>query len=148
VLTPGTVPIAKLVPYQSGAQKHRFGALRSQVAVRPEFSEPLPDDEIAARGQQGLCLSLDMHAFRWWIPGDAAFSYHAGRPSPTLAFQRRFSPGDRHKSPLGKVALRARRRVLEDKGFVNLPISLGHRQATPSGIHSIACSSIRPCWMA
>jgi antitoxin (DNA-binding transcriptional repressor) of toxin-antitoxin stability system len=48
VLARGKIPIAKLVPYQPVARKRQFGALRGIVSVGPEFSEPLPDDELAA----------------------------------------------------------------------------------------------------
>ena len=41
-------PIAKLVPFRPPASKRRFGTLRGQISVGPEFFEPLTEQELAA----------------------------------------------------------------------------------------------------
>jgi prevent-host-death family protein len=46
VLARGKDPIAKLVPYHPAAAKRRFGALRGQISIGPEFFEPLPEQEL------------------------------------------------------------------------------------------------------
>ena len=48
VLARGKNPIAKLVPFQPPPSKRRFGALRGQIGVGPEFFDPLPEAELAA----------------------------------------------------------------------------------------------------
>ena len=48
VLARGKRPIAKLVAFQPPPSGRRFGALRGQISVGPEFFEPLPEDELAA----------------------------------------------------------------------------------------------------
>jgi prevent-host-death family protein len=40
-------PIAQLVPVTPKIER-RFGAMRGQFAIGPEFFDPLPDEEIAA----------------------------------------------------------------------------------------------------
>jgi antitoxin (DNA-binding transcriptional repressor) of toxin-antitoxin stability system len=51
VLARGKHPIAKIVPYHPVGRKRQFGALCGVVSVGPEFFEPLPEDELAAREQ-------------------------------------------------------------------------------------------------
>jgi len=48
VLARGKNPIAKLVPFQPTPSKRRFGALRGQISVGPEFFDPLPETELVA----------------------------------------------------------------------------------------------------
>ena len=48
ILARGKNPIAKLVPFPPASSKRRFGALRGQISVGPEFFEPLRDQELAA----------------------------------------------------------------------------------------------------
>jgi prevent-host-death family protein len=47
VLARGKTPVAKLVPLEKPASKRQFGALKGKIVVRPEFFEPLPEDELA-----------------------------------------------------------------------------------------------------
>ena len=39
-------PVAKLVPVKPPRPERRFGAMRGEAAVGPEFFEPLPEDEL------------------------------------------------------------------------------------------------------
>ena len=48
VLARGKEPIAKLVPFRPPATKRRFGALRGNVSIGPEFFDPLPTQELEA----------------------------------------------------------------------------------------------------
>ena len=48
ILARGKHPIAKLVPFLPPPSGRRFGALRGEISVGPEFFEPLPEDELAA----------------------------------------------------------------------------------------------------
>jgi antitoxin (DNA-binding transcriptional repressor) of toxin-antitoxin stability system len=48
ILARGKHPIAKLVPFLPPPSRRRFGALRGEISVGPEFFEPLPEDELAA----------------------------------------------------------------------------------------------------
>ncbi|WP_428490640.1 type II toxin-antitoxin system Phd/YefM family antitoxin [Rhodopila sp.] len=48
VLARGRNPIAKLVPLKPVAARRRFGALRGQISLGPEFFEPLTEQELAA----------------------------------------------------------------------------------------------------
>ena len=48
ILARGKEPIAKLVPFQPRPTKRRFGALRGIISIGSEFSEPLPEQELAA----------------------------------------------------------------------------------------------------
>jgi prevent-host-death family protein len=41
----GRTPVAKLVPIVP-RPKREFGAMRGQIAIGPEFFEPLPEDEL------------------------------------------------------------------------------------------------------
>ena len=41
----GRTPVARLVPI-APKPRRQFGAMRGQIAVGPEFFEPLPDDEL------------------------------------------------------------------------------------------------------
>jgi prevent-host-death family protein len=47
LLARGKQPIARLVPFRPPRKRRRFGALRGTIAVGPEFSEPLPEEELA-----------------------------------------------------------------------------------------------------
>lgn len=46
VLARGREPVAKLVPMRSKGAKRRFGVLKGQLKVGPEFFEPLPENEL------------------------------------------------------------------------------------------------------
>jgi prevent-host-death family protein len=46
ILARGKEPIAKIVPFRAPPITRRFGALRGIVSVRPEFFEPLPEQEL------------------------------------------------------------------------------------------------------
>ena len=46
VLARGKRPVAKIVPLHPIQSKRKFGALRGQLTVGPEFFEPLPPDEL------------------------------------------------------------------------------------------------------
>ena len=46
VLTRGSRPVAKLIPFTPVPSKREFGALRGIVSVGPEFFDPLPDTEL------------------------------------------------------------------------------------------------------
>ncbi|MGA7807404.1 type II toxin-antitoxin system Phd/YefM family antitoxin [Bradyrhizobium sp.] len=48
ILACGKEPIAKLVPFQPQQPKRRFGALHGIISIGPEFSDPLPEQELAA----------------------------------------------------------------------------------------------------
>jgi len=41
----GRTPVARLVPIASKPRR-QFGAMRGQIAIGPEFFEPLPEDEL------------------------------------------------------------------------------------------------------
>ena len=41
----GRTPVAELVPFAPKA-KREFGSMRGKISIGPEFSEPLPDDEL------------------------------------------------------------------------------------------------------
>ena len=41
----GRTPVAKLVPI-APKPRREFGAMRGQIAIGPEFFEPLPEDEL------------------------------------------------------------------------------------------------------
>ena len=45
VIARDKTPIARLVPIAPKIER-RFGALRGQIAIGPEFFEPLPEDEL------------------------------------------------------------------------------------------------------
>jgi prevent-host-death family protein len=47
ILARGSVPIAKLVPYQALPTKRRFGVRRGIISIGPAFFEPLPEEELA-----------------------------------------------------------------------------------------------------
>jgi len=46
VLTRGSRPVAKLIPFTPVPSKREFGALRGMVSVEPEFFDPLPVTEL------------------------------------------------------------------------------------------------------
>jgi prevent-host-death family protein len=46
VLTRGSRPVAKLIPFTPIPSKREFGSLRGIVTVGPEFFDPLPDKEL------------------------------------------------------------------------------------------------------
>ena len=48
ILARGKEPIAKLVPFRPPLTRRRFGALRGIISIGPEFSEPLPEQDLAA----------------------------------------------------------------------------------------------------
>jgi antitoxin (DNA-binding transcriptional repressor) of toxin-antitoxin stability system len=48
VLARGKTPIAKLTPYSAPSEGRRFGALKGQIDIGPEFFEPLPEEELKA----------------------------------------------------------------------------------------------------
>ena len=48
VLARGRNPVAKLVPFRPPQGGRRFGALRGNISVGPDFFEPLPGHELAA----------------------------------------------------------------------------------------------------
>ena len=41
----GRTPVARLVPI-APKPRRQFGAMRGQIAIGPEFFEPLPEDEL------------------------------------------------------------------------------------------------------
>ena len=41
----GRTPVAKLVPI-APRPRREFGAMRGQIAIGPEFFDPLPEDEL------------------------------------------------------------------------------------------------------
>ena len=41
----GRTPVAKLMPI-APKPRREFGAMRGQIAIGPEFFEPLPEDEL------------------------------------------------------------------------------------------------------
>lgn len=47
VIARGTTPAVRLVPVCVPGRR-QFGALRGKIAIDARFSEPLPDDELAA----------------------------------------------------------------------------------------------------
>lgn len=56
VITDGDRPVARLVPFEAGKAR-RPGAPKGRLALTPEFFEPLPDEELSARGEEGSCCS-------------------------------------------------------------------------------------------
>ena len=46
VLTRGSRPVAKLIPFAAVPSKREFGSLRGIVSVGPEFFDPLPVTEL------------------------------------------------------------------------------------------------------
>lgn len=46
IIARGKRPVARLVPVAAPQPKRRFGAMRGEVWVGPEFFEPLPEDEL------------------------------------------------------------------------------------------------------
>ena len=46
ILARGREPVAKLVPMRAKTPKRRFGALKGQIKIGPEFFEPLPEGEL------------------------------------------------------------------------------------------------------
>jgi prevent-host-death family protein len=46
VLARGREPVAKLVPVRARTSKRRFGSMKGQIKIGPEFFEPLPEDEL------------------------------------------------------------------------------------------------------
>ncbi|HXC26088.1 MAG TPA: type II toxin-antitoxin system Phd/YefM family antitoxin [Gemmatimonadaceae bacterium] len=51
IIARGAQPVVKLVPLEAVQPKRQFGVLKGQLAVGPEFFEPLPADELDAWGQ-------------------------------------------------------------------------------------------------
>ena len=48
IVARGKTPIAKLSPYKAPAQERKFGAMKGQLPLGPEFFEPLPEEELKA----------------------------------------------------------------------------------------------------
>lgn len=48
VIARDKVPVARLVPIRQVKPERRFGAMKGQAKVGPEFFEPLPEEELAA----------------------------------------------------------------------------------------------------
>jgi prevent-host-death family protein len=46
VISRGTEPVAKLVPFAPVTTKRKFGSLKGKLLVPAEFFEPLPDEEL------------------------------------------------------------------------------------------------------
>lgn len=46
VLARGKTPIAKLSPYKAPAEGRKFGSMKGQLSIGPEFFEPLPEEEL------------------------------------------------------------------------------------------------------
>lgn len=51
VIAKGKQPVARLVPI-NGRKPRRPGALKGQIALTPEFFDPLPPDELQAWGEE------------------------------------------------------------------------------------------------
>jgi len=51
VIARGKIPAVRLVPV-TPVSRRRFGALKGLVAIDDRFFEPLPDDELAAWGEE------------------------------------------------------------------------------------------------
>lgn len=47
IIAKGSTPVARLVPY-ARRPKRVFGAMKGEIAVGPEFFEPLPGDILKA----------------------------------------------------------------------------------------------------
>ncbi len=41
-------PVAKLVPIEKSKPVRRFGLMKGQIKIAPDFDDPLPDDILAA----------------------------------------------------------------------------------------------------
>jgi antitoxin (DNA-binding transcriptional repressor) of toxin-antitoxin stability system len=48
VLARGKTLVARLTPYAPPKGKRKFGSMKGQISVGPEFFEPLPEEELAA----------------------------------------------------------------------------------------------------
>ena len=48
IISRGSKPVARLVPIGERKDKRQPGSLKGRFSISPEFSEPLPDDEISA----------------------------------------------------------------------------------------------------
>jgi prevent-host-death family protein len=46
ILARGREPVARLIAMRAKTPRRRFGALKGQIEIGPEFFEPLPDDEL------------------------------------------------------------------------------------------------------
>lgn len=47
IIARGSKPVARLVPLESAKGKRKPGSLKGKLQVGPEFSEPLPLDELS-----------------------------------------------------------------------------------------------------
>jgi antitoxin (DNA-binding transcriptional repressor) of toxin-antitoxin stability system len=46
IIARGKTPVARLVPFVPEQPKRGFGSMKGRATIRPEFWEPLPEEEL------------------------------------------------------------------------------------------------------